>query len=186
MLVFALVFVPSIVAKPIHAFHDRSVWQECPFRGHPTFIGLLFMPVPIWQPARREISVGIVTRLPAGQFGARCPAERKIILFFETSRPALGPTQPLTRSWGLFGLGEMAREWRWPLVSLCFQVKNVCVWSYTSNLPHMPPWRGHGQLSFLSFTHVTAVLTFDAGAIPAPFKKGSWMLCGRSDRCIIF
>jgi len=26
--------------------------------------------------------------------GARCPAERKIILFPETSRPALVPTQP--------------------------------------------------------------------------------------------
>jgi len=37
----------------------------------------------------------------------------------------------------------------------------------------MPPWRGHGELSFLSFTHITAVLTFDAGAIATPFKKGS-------------
>lgn len=34
----------------------------------------------------------------------------------------------------------------------------------------------------LSFTHATAVLTFDAGAIPTPFKKGFRILCGRLDR----
>jgi hypothetical protein len=91
----------------------------------------------------RDIVVGIVTKIGAGQSGVGIPVEARDFPFFTTSRPAVGPTKPLIQ-W-VPGLRRPGHEGNHsPLV-----VPRLRLSGTVPLFPCMPSWRALGQLYVL-------------------------------------
>ena len=90
---------------------------------------------------------GVVSTLSDGRSGVRIQAGTKIFLFYKSSRPTLGPTQPSLKFVpGSFPGGKAAGAWCWPLTSI-WRRDSEWVELYFNSL-YTPLWRGQGLLSF--------------------------------------
>ena len=91
-----------------------------------------------------RIRYGILTRLQAGRAGVRIPAERKLVFFSKTSRPALRCCQPSNR-----GLFRGKSVWIVKLTIPLHQAPRLRMSGVILLLPsYMPSWPTHDEFDW--------------------------------------